>query len=198
MRVITPNCPACGGVYDGKLSAGILTCEYCGSKFALDPEVIEVLGLQERESWEAEDEDGTIEDLPSMEEFAREACGDFVARVGQDDFHSSKKIMDGLGVDDYEEVFLIHDDTIFKSGKNGFAITDYGLYCREMGESETNYLRWGDFAEAEKPEKDGSYIKVGGTSIAYFTGNAEILDELRSLYRKLRKHARNVDWVDPE
>ena len=80
-------------------------------------------------------------------------------------------------------------------GKNGFAITDYGFYCREMGEGEAHYLKWGDFAECSKPYIDGSLIKVDGTSVAYYTGDSNTRDELCSLYRKFRKYAKKFDWV---
>jgi topoisomerase-4 subunit B len=48
-------------------------------------------------------------------------------------------------------VSFIHDDTLFKSGKNGFAITERGIYCRPMGEAALFYT-WDKFSNLPKPE----------------------------------------------
>ena len=193
MKVVSVRCPSCSAGYDGPLKSGLLTCEYCGTRFALDAEELGSLGISEEESYEEVEEQE--EELPLLKDFAEEACQKFLAKVGYDGFKFTDTIAKGLGVDDFEDVFLIHDDTIFNTGKNGFAITDYGFYCREMGEAEAHYLKWGDFAECSKPYIDGSLIKADGVSLAYFTGNATTLDELCSLYRKFRKYAKKFDWV---
>ena len=198
MKVIIPNCPACGGKYDGQIKRGILTCDYCGAKFALDAEELDALGLSgDAEEYVEDDEEEYDGDLQSVDDFAREACEDFLKGLGNDDdFKCTNKILNGLDIGDDDEVFLIHDDTLFKSGKNGFAITDYGFYCREMGESESHFLDWGEFADGDEPRSDDSYIKVGNQSVAYFTGNEDVRDELRTLFRKLHKHACKFDWSD--
>lgn len=202
MKVIIPNCPACGGKYEGSIKRGILTCEYCGAKFALDADELEALGLAGEvgaDEYDGEDEEEYYEDLQSVEDFAREACDDFLSTItDDDDFKCTDKILNGLSIGDDDEVFLIHDDTLFKSGKNGFAITDYGFYCRDMGEGEAHFLYWSEFADSSKPEISDSNIVVDGLTIAYYTGNGDVRDRLCSLYRKLRKHARKFDWSDPE
>ena len=196
MKVILANCPACGGKYDGPIRGGILTCEYCGARFALDADELGSLGADDQGYEEETDGEEYYEDLPPYDEFTEEACSEFIRTVGDEDFQESDKLKATLGIDDYERVFIMHDDTLFKSGKNGFAITDYGFYCREMAEPETNYFKWGDFAEASKPIIDGSYIKMDGVSVAYYTGSDATREELKSLYRKLRKYAKKFDWTD--
>jgi len=191
MKVVSVRCPSCSAGYDGPIKSGLLTCEYCGTRFALDAQELESMGFSE-EAFEEEEEQ---EELPLLKDFAEEACQEFFEKVGYDGFQQTDAIVKGLGIDDYEEVFLIHDDTIFNSGKNGFAITDCGFYCREMGEGEARYLRWGDFAECGKPYIDGSLIKTDDMSVAYYTGDSRVRDELCSLYRKFRKYAKKFDWV---
>ena len=190
MKVLSTSCPMCGGRYDGVLSAGILTCEYCGSRFMLEPEVLEALGA----TVEDEPEEEEYEEPEPMFDFVQNACQEFLKKVDRDHFQTSRKIVKGLEIADGIEVYLIHDDTLFKSGKNGFAITDAGLYCREMGDGSAHYLSWGDLAEASKPEIDDSYIRVDNVSIAYFTDGEDEMDELLSLFKKLRKHAKRFDW----
>ena len=191
MKVVSIRCPSCSASYDGPIKSGLLTCEYCGTRFALDAKELDSRGLLEEAFEEAEEQ----EELPPLKDFAEEACQKFFEKVGYDEFKFTDVIAKGLGVDDYEDVFLIHDDTIFNSGKNGFAITDYGFYCREMGEGEAHFLQWGDFAECGKPYIDGSLIKADGVSLAYYTGDSNVRDELCSLYRKFRKYAKKFDWA---
>ena len=137
MKSIVVNCPMCGGRYSGNITSRFLTCEYCDSRFALDDEEAEALGLGGRHEQEDDDVDyDADEEYAGMDllEIVDAECEDLLCRVDRDNFETSRKIERGLGIDADEEIYLIHDDTIFKSGKNGFAITSAGLYCREMGD----------------------------------------------------------------
>ena len=193
MKVITVSCPSCGAQIEGKITRGLMTCAYCGTRFALEGEELEALVG----GTEAEDEEYVSdEDLESVEDFAREACQEFREAVGGSSFRETHKIRAGLSILDDAEVFLIHDDTIFESGKNGFAITDDGFYCRDLGEGEAHFLYWGDLAAAGKPYVEGQYVMVDSVQIAYFSGSDEVREELCRLYRKLRKHDRNFEWED--
>ena len=90
-----------------------------------------------------------------------------------------------------EDIYLIHDDTFFKSGKNGFAITYAGFYCREMSDKKAHFVSWEDFADRIDPELgvDG-YIRQDGVSICYFTDDDDVLcNQLISLYRRLYTYA---------
>ena len=130
MQIVSVQCPACGGVYGGRVTSKFITCEYCDTRYA-------------------------------------------------------------LGRKELEDVYLIHDDTIFGSGKNGFAITQRGLYCRDFGEPTAHFVSWEDFANGERPELDDSNIFQNGTSLGYFTGNKQLRDKkLTSLFNQLFEHAR--------
>ena len=129
-----------------------------------------------------------------MWDFTRAACEEFLDKVGDGEFKDTAKVIKGLDIGDEDEIFLIHDGTLFKSGKDGFAITDYGFYCREMEESESHFLDWGDFAECETVDVSNSLIMADDTSVAYYTGNPDVFTELRALFRKLHKHAGLFDW----
>ena len=208
MQIITASCPACGGMYDGRITSRFVTCEYCGSRFALSKEELEALGFvdrdgdgyddndtrdvpQEATKSKARQDDGNRDPMPT---YARNACQDFLSdrNVDEDSFRSSRKILDGLDVND-EDVYLIHDDTLFKSGKNGFAITDRGFSCREMAERRIQFTDWDTLAEGSEPELDDSYIRQDGTALVYFSDNNDVLEhQLYDLVLDLYNHACNI------
>lgn len=184
MRFVDMKCPACGGPLEKKISNNMVICEYCGSRFALEGAEASLFA----DALDDAVDDSPVSDLP-MPEFAAEACADFLEQNDNgSSFDSSRKILKGLEIPAGEEVYLIHDDTMFHSGKNGFAITERGLYCREMGGS-SQFTSWEAFGRADFPEADDSYIKVGTKSVAYFTDDSDIFDELVPLYEKLYRQA---------
>lgn len=195
MQVIAVRCPACGGSYDGRLTSRIVTCEYCGTRFALTEDELVALGLTDANGDGFVDEDPEValgEDTSHdpMDVFARETCVTSLKGVEDYYFKSSNKILRGLDIADGHEVYLIHDDTMFNSGKNGFAITSAGLYCREMGDRTAHFVSWDDFAKGGKPELADSYIRQDGMSVCYFSDNSDVLeDKLLPLYLRLYRHA---------
>ena len=200
MQLITANCPACGGSYGGRLTSRFITCEYCGTRFALSDEELSAFGFTDADKDGFDDNDPgrnatRDEDTSSapMYAYAREACEKFLKRVDQSSFSSSRKIEYGLGIENSDDIYLIHDDTMFKSGKNGFAITREGLYCREFGDRNAHFLSWEDFAEGGWPALSDSYIRQDGTSICYFTDDSELREtKLLKLYEQLYQHACKV------
>lgn len=50
-----------------------------------------------------------------------------------------------------DEIFLAHDDTLFHSGKNGFALCTSGIYCADVM-SERSYMSWKNFLCTERFE----------------------------------------------
>ena len=200
MQTITVTCPACFAAYDGPITSRFITCAYCGTRFALSRDVLGSLGFvdEDGDGFDDNDEAFGVYDEPDdstapMPEFAREACQAFFNGTDQSHFVSSDKIIRGLGINSSDEIFLIHDDTMFKSGKNGFAITSQGMYCREFGEKTVNFVSWQDLAKGEMLKLDGSYIYQGKVSVCYFTDDSELLiNELAPLYRRLYNHACKV------
>ena len=45
MKVVSIKCPSCSAGYDGPIKSGLLTCEYCGTRFAFDAKELESMGL---------------------------------------------------------------------------------------------------------------------------------------------------------
>jgi hypothetical protein len=183
-----------------------MVCEYCGVRFALDRDELDAVGFVDANNDGVDDRDqgfGVNEDLGNgmapdtssdpMPVFARERCEEVLENTSgdEDDFESSRKIERGLELQQNDEVFLIHDDTMFKSGKNGFAITYEGIYCREFME-DAIFVSWDDFARGKKPERDDSYMRQGKKPLTYYTGSGEVQDELEDLIMLLWNHAQRM------
>ena len=172
MQTIAISCPACGATFSGPLTGRLITCEYCGTRYSLSKDEFEALGLADA---------GDADEVPADD------------YVDQSSFASAGKILRGLAIPDGSEVYLIHDDTMFKTGKNGFAITNDGLYCREFAEKTINFVNWKGLAECEELTCEDCYIRVDGMSVCYFTDDSDVLkDGLLKLYQKLHNHARKI------
>ncbi len=91
-----------------------------------------------------------------------------------------------------EDVYLVHDDTLFKSGKNGFAITENGIYCREMFGSYTNYVSFEELGNVENIYINGSEIYADGKIIAYITGSSDDKEDLKDLFEEISMFA---SWI---
>src|SRR5699024_6886712 len=104
-----------------------------------------------------------------------EACDSLIYNQGKR-FVARYNLIDSLGIL-YEDVYLGYDSTIFNSGKNGFAITEKGIYCREMHSPYTNsvspytnYVSFELLANSKKIYRRESTIYADGEAIAYITG----------------------------
>lgn len=86
------------------------------------------------------------------------------------------------------EIFLIHDDTLFHTGKNGFAVTSSGLYVKEMMETPLSYT-WEEFRSFQTFKCSPATVTGDGHAIAYFTGSGD--------NEKLVKYFRQLQEVPP-
>lgn len=133
-----------------------------------------------------------------MARFACEACDAFLADASEEaaSFKSTKKILRGLGIPRDQEVYLIHDATLFKSGKDGFAITERGFSCRNMGEQEAHTVSWAELARAEQPRLDDTHVRAGSLDLVYFSGESgngpspKLVALCQELWKQAQKMAR--------
>jgi len=177
------KCPACGAPVKGQITSRIVVCEYCDTQFVLDADMADAV----EDAEELDEYEEYYYQWDSMAHFAADACSEFLDEVGDDSFVVSNKIYDGLGIDEDEEVYLIHDDSMLGRGKNGFAITEHGLLCREMGESSVMFFDWDTFAQYDQPYADGAYIAVNGVNICYYTDDSDLIPNLLGLYDMLHE-----------
>lgn len=52
-------------------------------------------------------------------------------------------MVNGMGIPNGAKFYVHHDDSMFESGKTGFAITDRGIYCRKT--NKTTFTDWRTF-----------------------------------------------------
>lgn len=206
MDILTTNCPACGGIYSGPITSRFIVCDYCGTRYALSKKKLRDYGFIDEDGDGYDDREvnsnasddshrrryGSSSSAP-MYEYAREACENFLEEHTAKTklFRSTNKILRGLEVGDVDKVYLIHDDTMLHTGKDGFAITSEGVYCRGMYETP-QFWRWSEFANGERPHRDSSSIYQRAHRICYLTGADELLLDLEDLYIDLWDHAQGV------
>lgn len=56
-----------------------------------------------------------------------------------------------LQIPEEDEIFLAHDNTLFHSGKDGFALCTSGIYCADIMK-ERSYMSWETFLRTERFE----------------------------------------------
>lgn len=191
MKLIDMRCPACCAHLNVRGGSRMVRCEYCDSRFAIDD--AEILGISDID--DDEEDGGGDEPSPFLpiEEFAAKKCQQFLEdhADARKEFKSTPKILRGLDIPDGETVYLIHDDTLMKSGKDGFAITERGLYCRPMSDA-TVFYSWDKFSGLPQPSLEDSYVVCRGRRIAYLTGRDSLKEDLLELYNRLHRHVRDA------
>lgn len=126
-----------------------------------------------------------IEDADVYESIQK-TCEEFLMMYGDSKFDITYKLKEGLGIQYSNKIYLAHDDTLFKSGKNGFAITSDGIYCRNLMESYVNVVSYEKLAEADNIYWKDSNIYADGSCLAYFTGSDQEKDNLVELFLEIQ------------
>lgn len=119
----------------------------------------------------------------------KDTCEMFLMYHSPSKYDAHYKLKDSLGIM-YEEIYLAHDDTLFKTGKNGFAITESGIYCRGLMESYTNYVSFEELSNAEEIYVKGSYVYADDEIIAYFSGSESDREDLKELFEEIAIYVR--------
>ena len=67
-------------------------------------------------------------------------CNKFLLSHNASLFKCTPKLKAALGIAnmDDSDIYLARDDTVLKTGRNGFAITKDGIYCRDIGAKATH------------------------------------------------------------
>lgn len=132
-----------------------------------------------------------------MYEGIRSTCELYLMLDAPDSFGLSYRLKETLGLQNENDadIYLAHDDTVFGTGKNGFAIAKSGLYCRRLGDRYTSHMSYREFARADRIYCSGSEIFADGTPIAYFTGASEDeLQRLVRLYQSISTSVMSLRW----
>ena len=82
-------------------------------------------------------------------------------------------IINTLKIPSDDTIYLIHDDSWFKRGKNGFAVTDRGLYVKDDTDMAV-FVSWEEFRECENIKIGSCCIVADGKKLAYLSSGNEI------------------------
>lgn len=104
---------------------------------------------------------------------------------------SKKNILSAYNIKDSIE-YLSHDATFFKNGKQGFVITNQGIYFRNMGNKDFNVLEYDDFIATKDIRADKDCVVIDDAFVITYIGDstedlAELLCKIRNIARKYLK-----------
>lgn len=114
----------------------------------------------------------------------KELCVHFLACHDTADFSTSNALITGLNID-AKEIYLAHDDTLFKSGKNGFAITSSGVYCRDMMESKAVHTTFDELRSAKQIYRKSDYTYADKKLLSYFSGKKTTKEDIKDLFQAI-------------
>ena len=87
--------------------------------------------------------------------------------------------------------YLSHDATLTKNGKEGFVITDCGIYFRDMFDKRPFILKYETLVDLDNIVAQKNNVPIEGHTIPYFGDStedlAELLRKIRSIARKYLK-----------
>ncbi len=124
----------------------------------------------------------------------KKLCEFHISRFGDGNYKATPVLLNGLNVDADAKVYLAHDDTIKKNGKNGFAITDKGIFCRQIF-GKPVFTSYDALARADKITYDrgktGTY--AGEVPLTLFTDAKSERSAIVELIEAIHKNCRNGD-----
>ena len=99
--------------------------------------------------------DGKVYDGSSIAEI----CLKFLSYEENKGIDTGRKdnIINILKIPSGDTIYLIHDDSWFKRGKNGFAVTDRGVYVKDIGEA-ADFVPWEEFRKCKNIESKSCYV----------------------------------------
>lgn len=128
--------------------------------------------------------DGKVYDGSSIAEI----CLKFLSYEENKGIDTGRKdnIINILKIPSGDTIYLIHDDSWFKRGKNGFAITDRGVYVKDIGEA-ADFVPWEEFRKCKNIESKSCYVTADGRKIAYITGGDRLRSQVERLFITIYK-----------
>ena len=128
--------------------------------------------------------DGKIHEGSSIAEI----CQKFLSYEENKGIDTGRKdnIINTLKIPSGDTIYLIHDDSWFKRGKNGFAITDRGVYVKDIGEA-ADFVPWEEFRKCKNIESKSCYVTADGRKIAYITGGDRLKSQVERLFITIYK-----------
>ena len=128
--------------------------------------------------------DGKVYDGSSIAEI----CLKFLSYEENKGIDTGRKdnIINTLKIPSGDAIYLVHDDSWFKRGKNGFAVTDRGVYVKDIGET-VDFVPWEEFRKCKNIESKSCYVTADGRKIAYITGGDRLRSQVERLFITIYK-----------
>lgn len=128
--------------------------------------------------------DGKVYDGSSIAEI----CLKFLSYEENKGIDTGRKdnIINTLKIPSGDTIYLVHDDSWFKRGKNGFAVTDRGVYVKDIGEA-ADFVPWEEFRKCKNIESKSCYVTADGRKIAYITGGDRLKSQVERLFITIYK-----------
>lgn len=100
--------------------------------------------------------------------------------------NNKKVLINVLQIEPGDKIYILHDTSLFRRGKSGFAVTDKGIYVKEPWQ-DTQVVYWKDFKKYTKITRDGGAIIADGKAVAHFSGSKEVLLQLEVMFDAIHK-----------
>lgn len=100
--------------------------------------------------------------------------------------NNKKVLINVLQIEPGDKIYILHDTSLFRRGKSGFAVTDKGIYVKEPWQ-DTQVVYWKDFKKYTKITRDRGAIIADGKAVAHFSGSEEVLLQLEVMFDAIHK-----------
>lgn len=108
----------------------------------------------------------------------QEICDLFESKAGISNDAASEKLKKGLNISNDVFIYFAHDDSVFKNGKNGFAITNQGFFVREMFKKPVFYSNDSLISAEHTYTVASGNVLVDDKTLFYITGDRVISNKL--------------------
>ena len=183
-----------------KAQANVGKCYHYGNGVnADDDEAKEWLRKSSEQGWETADKflrdfyeegSGDVSNSKTIKEDTFESikmcCELFAIFHDESNFDASYKLKQTLDIEYCDEIYLAYDNTLFKNGKNGFAITSYGIHCKELFGSYTHYTSFSELTYASDIYWRDSSVYADNNVLAHYTGSNADKDDLVDLFKNIK------------
>lgn len=168
LQSINLTCTNCFGKLD-YVGDGRLQCPYCGSSF-FNKDMIGVSSEYVPGSARSKSENEVISIITKAVKSYNDQDG-WGVQISTDGkpLSKDKKARDRFNIPDSETIYMIYDETMFGSCKEGYAITGRGLRL-SYNEFSPQLFPWSEFADVEMKKKDSFDIKLNDIQFT-LTGN---------------------------
>ena len=114
-----------------------------------------------------------------------EICQNFLSYKDNKSINNGQgKVRNTLNISDSDKIYLIHDDSWFSRGKNGFAITDKGIYTKYLYYDKSKvFIPWEMLKKAKAIDVKNNSVRIDEIAIAFNYKNSRDNSNLWELVR---------------